>query len=83
MLTQAVESLEREIQLLQNMKHNRIVQYYGTERTETSVRIFMEYMPGVSSGVNTTSYVHVACLICRFYGQAIILGIKILDSIMV
>lgn len=30
------------------MKHDRIVQYYGTERTETSVRIFMEYMPGVS-----------------------------------
>ena len=47
-LTQAVESLEREIQLLQNMEHDRIVQYYGTERTDTSIRIFMEYMPGVS-----------------------------------
>ena len=46
--TQAVESLEKEIKLLQNMRHDRIVQYYGTERTKTSVRIFMEYMPGVS-----------------------------------
>jgi len=35
------------------MKHDRIVQYYGTERTETSVRIFMEYMPGVSDIVTT------------------------------
>ena len=50
LLTQAVESLEREIQLLQNLKHDQIVQYYGTERTETSIRIFMEYMPGVSCG---------------------------------
>ena len=48
--TQAVKSLEKEIKLLQNMKHDRIVQYYATERTETSIRIFMEYMSGVSSG---------------------------------
>ena len=54
LFTQAVESLEREIQLLQSMKHDQIVQYYGTERTNTSVRIFMEYMPGVSCHVNYT-----------------------------
>ena len=48
LLTQAVESLEKEIQLLQSMKHDQIVQYFGTERTDTSIHIFMEYMPGVS-----------------------------------
>ena len=56
LLTQAVESLEREVRLLQNMKHDRIVRYYGTEITETSFRIFMEYMPGVSYGVNYILY---------------------------
>ena len=54
LLTQAVESLEKEIQLLQNLKHDQIVQYYGTERTDTSVRIFMEFMPRVSCHVNCT-----------------------------
>ena len=58
--TQAVESLEKEIKLLQNMRHDRIVKYYGTERTYTSVRIFMEYMPGVSYTV--------ICIVCYAKG---------------
>ena len=58
---QAVESLEKEISVLQKITHNRIIQYYGTERTESSVRIFMEYMPGVSDAapyVYICMYVH-------------------------
>ena len=46
---QVVESLEKEITILKKLKHDRIVQYYGTERSETCVRIFMEFMEGVSN----------------------------------
>ena len=47
-MLQAVESLEKEIRILKRVKHDHIVQYYGTERSSNCVRIFMEYMEGVS-----------------------------------
>lgn len=48
--TQEVSALECEIQLLKNLFHERIVQYYGCLRDthERTLSIFMEYMPGVS-----------------------------------
>lgn len=44
-----VSALECEIQLLKNLFHERIVQYYGCLRDthERTLSIFMEYMPGV------------------------------------
>lgn len=46
-----MSALECEIQLLKNLCHERIVQYYGCLRdtTERTLSIFMEYMPGVSA----------------------------------
>ncbi|NWY66201.1 M3K3 kinase, partial [Erithacus rubecula] len=43
-----VSALECEIQLLKNLQHDRIVQYYGClrDRAEKTLTIFMEYMPG-------------------------------------
>lgn len=51
--SQEVSALECEIQLLKNLRHERIVQYYGCLRDhgERTLTIFMEYMPGV--GVHT------------------------------
>lgn len=48
-LLQEVSALECEIQLLKNLQHERIVQYYGClrDRAEKTLTIFMEYMPGV------------------------------------
>lgn len=53
---QEVSALECEIQLLKNLCHERIVQYYGCLRdtTERTLSIFMEYMPGVSALQRTT-----------------------------
>ena len=42
-----VRSFETEVQLLKNLRHERIVTYYGTERKEGRLHIFIEYMPGV------------------------------------
>ncbi len=44
-----MSALECEIQLLKNLQHERIVQYYGClrDRAEKTLTIFMEYMPGV------------------------------------
>lgn len=43
-----VRSFESEVQLLKNLHHERIVMYYGTERRDCKLYIFMEYLPGVS-----------------------------------
>lgn len=43
-----VRSFETEVQLLKNINHERIVTYYGTDRKEGKLYIFMEYLPGVS-----------------------------------
>lgn len=45
---QEVHSFETELQLLKNLRHERIVLYYGTERSDGKLYIFMEFMPGVS-----------------------------------
>jgi len=50
-----LQSLEAEIELLRNLHHERIVMYYGTERSEDTLCIFMEYVAGVS-GVSHPFY---------------------------
>lgn len=49
--------MECEIQLLKNLRHERIVQYYGCLRdhSERTLTIFMEYMPGVGVHVDCCS----------------------------
>jgi len=42
-----VLALQDEIQLLKDLRHDRIVLYYGTERDARHLCIFMEYVPGV------------------------------------
>lgn len=42
-----VLSLENEISLMSQLKHDRIVRYIGCQREENEVYIFMEYLPGV------------------------------------
>ena len=44
---QEVRSFETELQLLKNLRHERIVTYYGTDRGDGKLCIFMEFMPGV------------------------------------
>ena len=49
MLTQ---NLEKRIESLKALQHDHIVQYYGTERSDNNISIFIEYIPGVSIRVN-------------------------------
>jgi len=39
MALQVVRSFETELQLLKNLRHERIVMYYGTERTDGKLHI--------------------------------------------
>lgn len=55
-----MSALECEIQLLKNLQHERIVQYYGClrDRAEKTLTIFMEYMPGVRADTGSTDTDH-------------------------
>ena len=46
---QEVEILHREITLYKTLKHERIVNYYGSVQDHKSLSIFMEYMEGVGA----------------------------------
>ena len=49
-----MRSFETELQLLKNLRHERVVTYYGTDRADGKLYIFMEYMPGVRNYVHTS-----------------------------
>lgn len=49
-MKELVAALDQEIDTMQHLDHVNIVQYLGCERKETSISIFLEYIPGGSIG---------------------------------
>jgi serine/threonine protein kinase len=45
-----MDALNAEIETLKDLDHPHIVQYLGYERTEKTISIFLEYVPGGSVG---------------------------------
>ena len=62
LLLQEVRSFETELQLLKNLRHERVVTYYGTDRADGKLYIFMEYMPGVRGRTLQSGYLVIANL---------------------
>ncbi|KAL7826006.1 hypothetical protein SRHO_G00337440 [Serrasalmus rhombeus] len=80
-----VSALECEIQLLKNLCHERIVQYYGCLRdtNERTLSIFMEYMPGGSIKDQLKSYGALTENVTRKYTRQILEGVCYLHSNMI
>ncbi|XP_042558758.1 mitogen-activated protein kinase kinase kinase 2, partial [Clupea harengus] len=80
-----VSALEWEIQLLKNLFHERIVQYYGCLRDthERTLSIFMEYMPGGSIKDQLKSYGALTENVTRKYTRQILEGVSYLHSNMI
>ncbi|KAM6893030.1 mitogen-activated protein kinase kinase kinase 2 [Lycodopsis pacificus] len=80
-----VSALECEIQLLKNLCHERIVQYYGCLRDtmERTLSIFMEYMPGGSIKDQLKSYGALTENVTRRYTRQILEGVSYLHSNMI
>uniref|UniRef100_A0AAQ4NZY7 Mitogen-activated protein kinase kinase kinase 2 n=1 Tax=Gasterosteus aculeatus aculeatus TaxID=481459 RepID=A0AAQ4NZY7_GASAC len=80
-----VSALECEIQLLRNLCHERIVQYYGCLRDtmERTLSIFMEYMPGGSIKDQLKSYGALTENVTRRYTRQILEGVSYLHSNMI
>ncbi|KAL7991813.1 hypothetical protein Chor_016069 [Crotalus horridus] len=80
-----VNALECEIQLLKNLLHERIVQYYGCLRDhpEGTLSIFMEYMPGGSIKDQLKAYGALTENVTRKYTRQILEGVHYLHSNMI
>uniref|UniRef100_A0A8C9VSX6 Mitogen-activated protein kinase kinase kinase 3 n=1 Tax=Scleropages formosus TaxID=113540 RepID=A0A8C9VSX6_SCLFO len=80
-----VSALECEIQLLKNLHHERIVQYYGCLRdhNEKILTIFMEYMPGGSVKDQLKAYGALTENVTRKYTRQILEGMSYLHSNMI
>lgn len=80
-----VSALECEIQLLKNLHHERIVQYYGCLRdhSEKTLTIFMEYMPGGSVKDQLKAYGALTENVTRKYTRQILEGMSYLHSNMI
>lgn len=80
-----VSALECEIQLLKNLCHERIVQYYGCLRdsAERTLSIFMEHMPGGSIKDQLKSYGALTENVTRRYTRQILEGVSYLHSNMI
>ena len=52
-LKQEVKALQSEIKLLQDLRHPRVVRYYGSHEEPHVLSIFMEYVPGVGDIVQS------------------------------
>ncbi|XP_072324313.1 mitogen-activated protein kinase kinase kinase 22 isoform X3 [Scyliorhinus torazame] len=80
-----VNALECEIQLLKNLHHDRIVQYYGSLRDtmERRLSIFVEYMPGGSVKDQLKAYGALTENVTRKYTRQILEGVSYLHSNMI
>ncbi|XP_059830540.1 mitogen-activated protein kinase kinase kinase 22 isoform X1 [Hypanus sabinus] len=80
-----VNALECEIQLLKNLRHDRIVQYYGSLRDsmERKLSIFVEYMPGGSVKDQLKAYGALTENVTRKYTKQILEGVSYLHSNMI
>ncbi|SGY23847.1 BQ5605_C019g08988 [Microbotryum silenes-dioicae] len=51
-----LEALEREIELLKDLRHENIVQYFDSSTDSTHLNIFLEYVPGGSVAALLSNY---------------------------
>ncbi|KAK1885093.1 Mitogen-activated protein kinase kinase kinase 3, partial [Dissostichus eleginoides] len=80
-----VNALECEIQLLKNLRHDRIVQYYGCLRDleQKKLTIFVEFMPGGSIKDQLKAYGALTEKVTRRYTRQILQGVSYLHSNMI
>ncbi|XP_056155497.1 mitogen-activated protein kinase kinase kinase 22 [Lampris incognitus] len=80
-----VNALECEIQLLKNLRHERIVQYYGCLRDleQKKLTIFVEFMPGGSIKDQLKAYGALTEKVTRRYTRQILQGVFYLHSNMI
>ena len=65
---QEAQRIKSGIRIFKSLQHDRIVTYFDSMEVNAVFCIFMEYMPGVSYGLNVPMHVdmHIACVLSEF-----------------
>ncbi|KAG0327407.1 ATP binding, partial [Podila horticola] len=75
-----VEALEREIDLLKQLHHERIVQYIGSDIEKGHINIFLEYVPGGSIATLLANYGPFSEILVRSFVKQILEGLDYLHE---
>ncbi|XP_076883970.1 mitogen-activated protein kinase kinase kinase NPK1-like [Bidens hawaiensis] len=79
--TQAhIRELEEEVKLLKNLSHPNIVRYLGTGREESSLNIFLEFVPGGSISSLLGKFGSFPESVIRMYTKQLLLGLEYLHK---
>lgn len=71
-------ALEHEVQMVQGLQHDNIVRYLGTERTGSTLCIFLEYVPGGSLRQLLERFGRFDEALVRVYTRQLLLGLEYL-----
>lgn len=75
-----VRALENEVVVLKRLRHINIVRYLGTERTNESLNIFLEYVPGGSIHSLLVRFGSFGESVVRRYTRQILTGLHFLHK---
>ena len=75
-----VTALKREIDLLRDLQHPNIVQYYGSNSDDEHFNIFLEYVPGGSVAAMLNSYGQLQEPLIRNFVRQILNGLSYLHG---
>lgn len=75
-----IEALQREMALLKELKHEKIVRYLGSLNDGTYLNIFLEYVPGGSITAMLNNYGPFKEPLIRNFTRQILIGLKYLHS---
>eukprot|EP00762_Andalucia_godoyi_P001615 ANDGO_00302.mRNA.1 Mitogen-activated protein kinase kinase kinase A len=75
-----IETIQKEIQLLEKLKHMNIVRYVGTEFRERQFNVLLEYVPGGSIGKLVTKFGSLNEKVARMYVQQVLQGLDYLHD---
>lgn len=78
--SESIKQLEQEINLLSQLKHPNIVQYYGSETLEDAFYIYLEYVPGGSIFKILKEFGPLPESVIRIYTRQILSGLAYLHS---
>lgn len=79
-VTEHIRALEAEVAVLLQLNHINIVRYLGTERSEDTLNIFLEYVPGGSIASLIEKFGPLQESVIRKYTQQILKGLEYLHQ---
>jgi serine/threonine protein kinase len=75
-----IKALEAEVEVLKTLKHENIVRYLGTEITQDSLHIFLEYVPGGSIASLLAKFGAFPESVIRVYTAQLLRGLEYLHQ---